>query len=142
MTTFKEYLEYREAGVELGGRGTITIVNSRDGERKLLISMSDPDGVRDIEYGGIDHKDLSTGETITSNERIKAQLERALRFELGFDVTSAATNASREAGGGLTEKGKWKVSILWNKELDPDTGKFYPLEVGNTWDFKLVPEIN
>ena len=126
---------------EIGGRGTITITkpDPKDGERKLLIAMSDPDGVPDTKYGGIDFKDLSTGETVTSPERIRAQLERALRFELGFDVTSAATNASRAAGGGLTEKGKWDVSILWNKERDPDTGEFYPLESGNTWDFKLVP---
>ena len=137
--TFFNAAEDRDAGAELGGRGTITIIDSEDGERKLLISMSDPDGVPDTKYGGIDFKDLSTGETVTSSERIRAQLERALRFELGFDVTSAATNASREAGGGLTEKGKWDVSILWKKEIDPDTGKFYPLEVGNTWEFKLVP---
>ena len=127
---------------EIGGRGTITITkpDPKDGERKLLISMSDPDGVPDIKYGGIDFKDLSTGETVTSPERIRVQLERALRFELGFtDVTSAATNDSRAAGGKLTEKGKWDVSILWNKERDPDTGEFYPLESGNTWEFKLVP---
>ena len=135
-STFFNAAEDRAAGAELGGRGTITIVNSRDGERKLLIAMSDPDGVRDIEYGGIDHKDLSTGETTTSNERILVQLERALRFELGFDVSATATSDS----GKGREKGKWKVSILWNKELDPDTGKFYPLEVGKTWEFKLKPQ--
>ena len=123
---------------ESGGRGTITIIDSEDGERKLLISMSDPDGVPDTKYGGIDHKDLSTGETITSSERILVQLERALRFELGFDVSATAT---RDSGKGR-EKGKWKVSILWKKEIDPDTGDFPPLESGNTWDFKLVPEIN
>ena len=133
-TTFFNAAEDRNAATEIGGRGTITIIDSEDGERKLLISMSDPDGVPDTKYGGIDFKDLSTGETVTSSERIRAQLERALRFELGFDVTSAATNASREAGGGLTEKGQWRVSILWNKE------KPQALEVGNTWEFKLQPE--
>lgn len=132
--TFFNAAEDRHTSSEIGGRGTITIIDSEDGERKLLISMSDPDGVPDTKYGGIDFKNLSTGETVTSNERIRAQLERALRFELGFDVTSAATNASREAGGGLTEVGQWKVSILWNKE------KAQALEVGNTWEFKLVPE--
>lgn len=124
---------------ESGGRGTITITkpDPKDGERKLLIHMSDPDGVKDTYYGGIDRKDLSTGETTTSNERILIQLERALRFELGFDVSATATSDS----GKGREKGKWAVSILWKKEVDPDTGKFYPLESGKTWDFKLVPEI-
>ena len=124
---------------EIGGRGTITIVNGRDGERKLLYTI---DGSREYEADGIDFKNLTTGEIVTSNERIHAQLSRAIRFNPDFqedgqpkyDVTAPATRASRDAGGPMTEVGNFKVSILWNEE-EPK-----PLEVGESWNFKLVPE--
>ena len=124
---------------EIGGRGTITIVNGRDGERKLLYTI---DGSREYEADGIDFKNLTTGEIVTSNERIHAQLSRAIRFNPDFqedgqpkyDVTAPATRASRAAGGPMTEVGNFKVSILWNEE-EPK-----PLEVGESWNFKLVPE--
>lgn len=124
---------------EIGGRGTITIVDGRDGERKLLYTI---DGSKEYEVGGIDFKNLTTGEVVTSNERIHTQLSRAIRFNPDFqedgqpkyDVTSAATRASRAAGGPMTEVGDVKVSILWNEE-EPK-----PLEVGGSWNFKLVPE--
>ena len=126
---------------EIGGRGTITIVGSREhpGERKLLYTI---DGSKEYQVGGIDFKNLTTGEIVTSNERIHTQLSRAIRFNPDFqedgqpkyDVTSAATRASRDAGGPMTEVGDFKVSILWNEE-EPK-----PLEVGESWNFKLVPE--
>ena len=124
---------------EIGGRGTITIVDGRDGERKLLYTI---DGSKEYEVGGIDFKNLTTGDIVTSNERIHTQLSRAIRFNPDFqedgqpkyDVTSAATRASRDAGGPMTEVGDFKVSILWNQE------ERKPLEVGESWNFKLVPE--
>ena len=130
--------ENRERQSE-ASRGTIQIVNGRDGERKLLYTI---DGSKEYEVGDIDFKDLRTGETVTSNTRIRAQLERALRFNPDFqedgapkyDVTSPATHASRDAGGDLTEVGQLAVSILWNKD-EPQA-----LEVGSTWEFKLTPK--
>jgi len=125
---------------EIGGEGMFRLeIDRGTGE---LIGEYQIDGGGWYKFDGIEFKNLSTGEPTTSPTRIQRQLARAIRFNPDFqedgapkyDVTSPATRASADAGGPMTEVGKWMVSILWGQEENK------PLEAGESWNFKLVPE--
>jgi hypothetical protein len=125
---------------EIGGEGMFRLeIDRGTGE---LIGEYQIDGSGWYKFDGIEFKNLSTGESTTSPTRIQRQLARAIRFNPDFqedgapkyDVTSPATRASADAGGPMTEVGRWMVSILWGQEENK------PLEAGESWNFKLVPE--